>query len=181
MIDAVVNGSLETAYFHDKLPVRQEVEEQVGVYARTGEETDWTIVSLRAVARVFQRVPGAFKDYATLRIHRLRIARAEAEKISVEQVRTFQESFGFDVVWRAQVSLVHACFNQLLLREERDRLDSRAKVAPELIDVRSTGKSTGHSDNSDAILHACSPAIFLSTDYADFYGICVICGRFQSF
>ncbi len=178
MIDAVVNGSLKTANLLDELLVRQEVKEQIGVYARTSEETDWTIVALRGVARVLQGVPGALQQDATLWVHRLRIAWTEAEEIRVEEIGAFQHPFGFDVVWRVQLSLVHACLNQFLLGEERDRLHAAAKVAPELIDVRRAGKSPGHSDNSDAILHACSPTNTDPQITPILNGICVICGLF---
>jgi len=52
VIDAVVNGSLKTADLLDELPVWQEIKEQIGVDARAGEETDWTIVTLGGLARV---------------------------------------------------------------------------------------------------------------------------------
>ena len=65
-------------------------------------------------------MPRTFEKDATLRVHQLRVTRAEAEETGIEKIGVLQHSFGADVVWRAQVTGFHTCLQQLLIGKESD-------------------------------------------------------------
>ena len=65
--------------------IGEQIVDQVGVHARSGEDADRAVEALRRMARVFQRLPRALQKMPVLRVHDGRVARAEAEERRIEQ------------------------------------------------------------------------------------------------
>ena len=132
--------------------MRDQVREQVGIHARTGEQADQAAESVRIVARVFERLPRGFQKDPMLRIHDFGFLGIHVEKRGVEPIRIFQNGAGFDeirvVLWRRAVEQGSL---QLLVLKKGHRLHSVVEIAPELRQVFGAWKAAGQTDDSNAL------------------------------
>ncbi len=126
-------------------PVVHQVEHQVRVEARPGEDTDAALEALGVDSGRLQGLPGAFEEDPVLRVHDLRLAGAVAEEALVEQVGVREEPLGPDVVVPLQQCGVDP--GQLVVGEGRDAFPARREVGPEGLDVRGAREAARHADD----------------------------------
>ena len=74
----------EHADFRDKVGIGQQVERKIGLHAGAGKDADPPIETFGHMAGILQRLPGAFKEMAVLRIEDGGFARRKAEKARIE-------------------------------------------------------------------------------------------------
>src|SRR5262249_83428 len=104
----------------------QEVIEEIGAQAGSGEDSDQRLARRRPVARILHRLPGAFEEDALLRVDERRLAWGLAEEARVEAPDLCQDGARLDEVRIAQRSRAHPEALQLLIRKLADRLDAVA-------------------------------------------------------
>ncbi len=109
---------------------------------------------------MLQRAPGAFEQDPLLRVHQDGVLRRVSEQPVVEVVVVVQDGAGGDEVRVVGDLLRDAPAEELLAREEGDRLDAVLDVVPVAVEVASgAGESDPHADDRDPVLPL---SVFLS-------------------
>ena len=127
----------------------EEVADQVAAHPHAGEDADRAGPGPGVIARVLQSLPAALEKEPVLRIHQLRLARAEVEEVGVEMLHVAQGGARPDVARVVEQRRGDSRGGQLLAGVEADRFDSAAQVAPELPQVVGAGETSGHADDGD--------------------------------
>ena len=141
---------LEPADEAEEIAIGQQIGEQIGVHARTGEHADQTVVGVGIAAGAFERLPGAFQKDPVLWVHDFRLLRIDVEERGVEPVGILQDGPGLHqirVVDRRRT--VEQGPLQFLVVEERNRLHAVAEIAPELLRVLRVRKTAGQAGDGN--------------------------------
>src|SRR6185295_13761737 len=101
-----------------------------------GIDADRPAIARRVIARVFERLPAALQEQALLRVDDRRLGRRKAKKSRVELVDGVHNPRSSDIAGIAEQAARYPSGAQFLLREERNRLDPLAQVAPECFEIR---------------------------------------------
>jgi hypothetical protein len=123
--------------------------EAVAVVGHPAVDPDRPGAAADVVARVLHGFPGALEEDPLLRVHDLRLARAVAEELRVEEVGAGEHAACPDVAGVGEQVVRDAVGAQLVVGEEGDRFDAVAEVAPQLVDAGGAGKAPGHADDRD--------------------------------
>ena len=145
----VQDADLERSGVLDQVGMGEEVADQVAAHPHAGEEADRAGPGPGVIARVLQSLPAALEKEPVLRIHQLRLARAEVEEVGVEMLHVAQGGARPDVARVVEQRRGDPRGRQLLAGVEADRFDSAAQVAPELPQVVGAGETSGHADDGD--------------------------------
>ncbi len=127
----------------------QHVVQQVGAGQRAREDADPAVVPLGVVAAVLQRRPRGLEEQPQLRVHPLRLARAEVEERGVEQVDVLDHGRPAHVAVVGGLGLVDPGRAQPLVVHLGDRAVARDEVAPELVVVARTRQAAVQPDDRD--------------------------------
>src|SRR3984957_11113524 len=130
----------------DGAPLAAHIVEQIGVDARPGEYADGARIGRRIVAGVLQSLPRAFQKQAMLRVRQLGLFGIHAEEFGVELVDVLENGTGLHEVGGA-ADLRAETVLEFRIREARYRLDSSAKIPPELIHGLGPGPAARHADD----------------------------------
>ncbi len=117
--------------------------------ASSPEDTDDARGGLRVVAGVVEGLPGDLEEETLLGIEQLRLARRVAEEGGVEAIDLRKHGRRPHVGRALEERGVHARRAQLRLREEANRLDAAAEIAPELSHGVRPREPAGHADDRD--------------------------------
>ncbi len=131
------------------LGVPDQVDQQVAVHGRPGIHADRALVRLAVIAGPLKRGPGLLQKDALLRVDHLGFFGRVAEERRVEVLDLLQEGPGLDEVRVAQQARIEIERCQVLVAEERDRLDAVAQVAPEGVEIIRAWEPASHADDRD--------------------------------
>ena len=144
----VVQHDLERPELFDLVGMRADVMLEIGCVVHAGEHADRTVLRAGRMAGAFQALPAQLQEQPLLRIHQLRLARADAEERGVEQLHTVDHAACGDV-GRVVAQAGRNRRVELARRETGDRLAPFAQVLPEALDVRGAGETAAHADDRD--------------------------------
>ncbi len=117
--------------------------------AATREHADGAVVCVRIVAGVLEGLPRDLEEQAMLRIHDRRFPRGVAEEERVECFHVAQNGSGLDVVRIQERRRLHTRRQQFRVREEGDRFDAAAEIAPEGGHGVGAGEPARHADDGN--------------------------------
>ncbi len=147
----VADAQLERPDAPHQLAVRDQVVDQIAGDVRAGEDADRACEDRGIVAGVLEGLPGVLQEQPVLGVHGLGLARGEAEQLGVEQIHAVRHAARPHIAGIAQRFGGDPGGPQLLLREEGDRADSVAQIAPVRLEARRPGHPQAHADDGDPI------------------------------
>src|SRR5262245_36089279 len=86
-----------------------------------------------------------------LRVGYFCFPRRKAEKVSIEQIDASEHAVGRNIIRILAEFRGDALGRQLCRAKKGNRLDAIAQVAPELLNIRSARKTSGHADDGDSV------------------------------
>src|SRR5260221_1523275 len=117
-----------------------------------GKDADGAAEPPGIAAGVLKRAPRTLEKDTLLRIRRSRLVRTHAEEGGIEGVRVGHAPVRPDVRRIAEHLGRLTGGEQIVVREECDRFDPRAQVAPVLGGIAGAGQAAAHADDGDRML-----------------------------
>ena len=133
----------------ERLRIGEQIRDNVGVHRGAGKHADRPRQMLHVVARILDRLPGAFEEDALLRVHGFRLTRIHAEERRIEFRGALERGDHLDVPWIGDDPRVDAESGYVLISELLQRLHARAQIAPELRDVSRSREASRHADDGN--------------------------------
>src|SRR5215213_6216288 len=121
--------------------VLEEIDEVI-TRTRPCEHTDQSVVSVRIVAGILERLPRTFHEETLLRVKDGGFRGIETEERRIKEIRILNDAFRLHILRPLEELWVDSSLQQLLFGKQGDTLHSAAQVLPELIEVPGSGKST---------------------------------------
>src|SRR4030095_4107148 len=103
------------------------------------------------VTRALEGFPCTLEKETMLRIHDLCFPGVDSEKRRIEKVRVLQYGCSAYIARVLGQRWIKTAGAKVVIRDKRDGLNTIAKVAPELLNVRRTRETSGHRDDRNTV------------------------------
>jgi hypothetical protein len=135
-----------------QIGVGADVEVEITAHAATGIDGDRARERFGGMACALEGLPGHLQKLAVLRVHDGRLFGAEAEKIGIKLLKTFERSRCWHVVAVPHSLGALACCEKIRLAEAPDGLNAVSQVRPISLRVSGAGQVRCHAHNGDVVL-----------------------------